>query len=275
MQDCLGWAFQYLHLCHSSKKEIVILKLDFEKAFGKVEHQVILNMLQRKGFSSRWVGWIGSILSSGTSHVLLNGVPGKTIHCTRGVRQGDPFSPLFVLAVDLLQSLVNEVLQRNLIALPLSLSYGQSYPIVQYADDTLLIMPADAKQLFFLKCLLQTLAISTSLKVNFHKSFIVPINMDAEKTNILAGTLGCLVQSMPFTYLGLPLGTTKPMVQDFMPVLSQIEKRLMGISHLMLYSGRLTLVNAVLSSLPTFYMYILQLPLEVIDQINKYRRHCF
>jgi hypothetical protein len=55
-----------------------------------------------------------------------------------------------------------------------------------------------------------------------------------------------------------------------MPVVSQIEKRLMGISHLTSYSGWLTLVNAVLSSLPTFYMCILQLPLEVIDQINKY-----
>jgi hypothetical protein len=64
-------------------KEIVILKLDFKKAFDKVEHQVILNMLQRKGFSLTWVGWIGSILSTSTSQVLLNGVPGKTIHCKR------------------------------------------------------------------------------------------------------------------------------------------------------------------------------------------------
>jgi hypothetical protein len=86
-------------------------------------------------------------------------------------------------------------------------------------------MPADTKQLFILKCLLQTVVVSTGLKVNFHKSFIVPINVDAKKTNILEDTLGCLVWSMPFTYLGLPLGTTKPMVQDFMPVLSRIEKK--------------------------------------------------
>jgi hypothetical protein len=145
---------------------------------------------------------------------------------------------------------------------------------VQYADDMMLIMPADAKQHFFLKCLLQTFAVLTGLKVNFHKSFIVPINMDVEKTTVLAGTLGCSVQSMPFTYLGLPLGTTKPVVQDFMPILSPVEKRLMGISHLTSYSRQLTLVNAVLSALLTFYMCILQLPLEVIDQINKYRRHC-
>jgi hypothetical protein len=69
----------------------MILKLDIEKAFDKVEHQVILNMLQRKGFSSRWVGWIGSILSFGTSQVILNGVPRKTIHRKGGVRQGDHF----------------------------------------------------------------------------------------------------------------------------------------------------------------------------------------
>jgi hypothetical protein len=135
-------------------------------------------------------------------------------------------------------------------------------------------MPAEAKQLFFLKGLLHTFASSIGLKVNFSKSFIVPINVPDEMTLILAGTFGCKVEMMPFTYLGLPLGTTKRVIQDFMPLLSRIEKRLMGIAPFVSYAGRLPLVNSVLSALSTYYMCILHLPLEIIDQINKYRWHC-
>jgi hypothetical protein len=59
-----------------------------------------------------------------------------------------------------------------------------------------------------------------------------------------------------------------------MPILTRIEKRLTGLASLTSYSGRLTLVNSVLSALPTFYMCSLELPMEIIDQINKYRRQC-
>jgi retron-type reverse transcriptase len=58
IQDCLTWSFEYMHLCHQSHKELVILKLDFEKAFDKVEHEVILQELRHKGFPQKWITWV-------------------------------------------------------------------------------------------------------------------------------------------------------------------------------------------------------------------------
>jgi hypothetical protein len=79
---------------------------------------------------------------------------------------------------------------------------------------------------------------------------------------------------MPFTYLVLPLGTIRPNVPEFAPLVCRIERRLAGISKFLSYNGRLILVNSVLSTLPTFYMCSLKIPPQVIKQINKFRKHC-
>jgi hypothetical protein len=84
----------------------------------------------------------------GTSSMLLNGVPGKTFYCKRGVRQGDPLSPLlFALAADLLQIILNSAMRLGLLTPPLNIQACPDFLVIQYANDTLIILKADASQL--------------------------------------------------------------------------------------------------------------------------------
>jgi len=81
IQDCLAWSFEYLHLCHKSRRELVILKLDFKKAFDRIEHKVMLEIMKKKkGFGERWISWMKLIFNTGTSSVLLYGTLGKVFH---------------------------------------------------------------------------------------------------------------------------------------------------------------------------------------------------
>ena len=55
-----------------------------------IEHNTIIEMMKHMGFDDKWRFWTQKILGSGSSAILLNGVPGKQIQCKRRVRQGDP-----------------------------------------------------------------------------------------------------------------------------------------------------------------------------------------
>jgi len=69
IQDCLAWSYEYIHQCHHSRGEIIILKLDFEMAFDTVEHSTIIQIMLHMGFPDRWLLWVQAILSSGSSDV--------------------------------------------------------------------------------------------------------------------------------------------------------------------------------------------------------------
>lgn len=103
--------------------------------------------------------------------------------------------------------------------------------------------------------MLKNFSYSKGSRVNFRKYMILPINISEERLDHLARTFSYYKGSMPFTYLGLPLGITKPKIVDYLPLGSKCDRRLGGFSTLLNQVGRLQITNVVLSGLPTYYMY--------------------
>jgi hypothetical protein len=96
-----------------------------------MEHSMILLMMKQLGFSDSWLNWASNILGTAITSILLNGVPEKGLVCKRGVRQGDPMSPLlFVLATELLQCVINQAHSIGLLKLPIPSNEQAGFPII-------------------------------------------------------------------------------------------------------------------------------------------------
>ena len=269
------YAADLLSCCHKRNVPTAVLKLDFKKAFDSVEWQSLDAILQARGFNSRWRGWVSTILRSGKTAVLLNGVPGRWIPCRRGLRQGDPLSPfLFIIVADVLQRLLQQASLNGDLVHPIDSSLP--CPVLQYADDTLILTRGDVHSMSVLKHILDSFSAATGLAINFHKSTFVPMNVDDATATTMADILGCLRSSFPQTYLGLPLSPQKLRVSDFQPLLTSFDRYLASWkARLLSAGGRIVLVNAVLGSLPIYYMSSTLVPKTVRDLLDAKRRAFF
>ena len=70
--------------------------LVYAKAFDTFEHDAILEILKFKGFDDRWLGWIGEILSLGSSSVLLNSVPRNNLFARDGFARVTLYLPYYL-----------------------------------------------------------------------------------------------------------------------------------------------------------------------------------
>ena len=102
------------------------------------------------------------------------------------------------------------------------------------------------------------------------------MNVDDATATTMADILGCLRSSFPHTYLGLPLSPQKLRVSDFQPLLTSFDRYLAGWkARLLSAGGRIVLVNAVLGSLPIYYMSSTLVPKTVRDLLDAKRRAFF
>jgi hypothetical protein len=94
------------------------MKLDIHKAFDTINWSYLLEVLEALGFGPRWREWVSILFCTATSSVLLKGHRGPNFNHGKGVRQGDPLSPmLFILAMDPLQRLLELATQQGILSL--------------------------------------------------------------------------------------------------------------------------------------------------------------
>jgi hypothetical protein len=107
------------------------------------------------------------------------------------------------------------------------------------------------------------------MKVNYCKSELIPINLDADETTELQHILECVVGSFPIKYLGVPLHFEKLRREDLQPIIDKILKRIAGWrGKLLSYAARVTLIRACLASIPIYLLSFFKFPKWALQLIN-------
>ncbi|KAL7195612.1 hypothetical protein ACSBR1_035778 [Camellia fascicularis] len=79
-----------------------------------------------------------------------------------------------------------------------------------------------------------------------------------------------MIQKLSFMYLGLPLGASPKRKSTWLPIINKFKsRRALWKRKLLSFGGRLTLIKAVLSSLPMYYLSLFKLPTSASKLLDK------
>ncbi|XP_062100338.1 uncharacterized protein LOC133806230 [Humulus lupulus] len=246
------------------------IKIDLSKAYDTVDWYFLENLLKAYCFPMKFIGWVMSCIRSTSYSLLINGRVQSSFKGEKGLRQGDPMSPiLFVL--------IMEYMTRCLQLDARSPSFRfhpmcKSLKLINlcFADDVILFCKGSSAVVNILKDSLRKFSEASGLSINTKKSQIYFGGVSADvKTEILQ-VLQLPAGSFPLHYLGVPLRPTKWKHVDCEIIIQKMRTKLFSWSskHLS-YAGRLLLIQSVLFGLRNYWMSVFILPQSIIKEVEK------
>jgi hypothetical protein len=223
IQDNFMLVQQTTRFLHQKKLSRVLLKLDISKAFDPVSWPFLLEVMQPLGFSQIWRDIISGLLSTASTQVLLNSIPGDTIRHRRGLRQGDPLFPmLFILAIDVLGFMISKAEIDGVLKplAPSTLKHRVSF----YTDDVVLFLQPVTEDINLVLDILRLFGEASDLRNNVQKSSVYPIRCDEAEKAVVQQLLPCDLLDFPCRYLGLPLSLKKLTKEQLQPIIRSITR---------------------------------------------------
>ncbi|XP_064427490.1 nucleic acid dioxygenase ALKBH1 isoform X1 [Mirounga angustirostris] len=181
-------------------KNHMILSIDAEKAFDKVQHPFLIKTLQSIGIEGTYLNIIKAIYEKPTANIILNGEKLRAFPLRLGTRQGCPLSPLLFNIV--LEVLATAIRQQKEIK---GIQIGKEVKLSLFADDMILYVENPKDSTPKLLELIQEFSKVAGYKINAQKSvaFLYTNNKTEERE---------IKESIPFTiapktirYLGINL----------------------------------------------------------------------
>lgn len=181
----------------------------------------------------------------------------------RGLRQGDPMSPmLFIIVGQILHALMKKakrigIFQGIKVGDIVILSY------LQFTDDTVFFLKDNWQSVKGIKIVLKIFEMLSGLKVNYSKSNIYYKGEKLAQVKDWASWIGCSVQDFPIDYLGATLGSSQKRKAFWKPIIKKVKAKLNRWRCSILSKvGRLVLLKSVLDSILTYWMTYLKSQLE-------------
>lgn len=226
-----GWITQTLmqHTVNTNPEDTSIgLLLDQEKAYDRIHPLYLQKVLECFHFPSSLINSLVDLFFNTKISLSINGWLAAPIYQKRGLRQGDPISPLlFNIAFEPLLRIIlseNSINGVPILDQKIEIIENKQYPVtiklLAYADD-LMVFIRDLKEWYYLKGILKLYSEASNAKVNFQKTVMFSITGASHivwKEIAKADQISWHDKQNPtaITYLGYPVYSSKEQLNTFL-----------------------------------------------------------
>ncbi|GJZ55134.1 RNA-directed DNA polymerase, eukaryota [Tanacetum coccineum] len=195
--------------CKAKKKQTMVFKVDFEKAYDSVRWDFLNDVMKKFGFGEKWCNWIRKCLQTSRGSVLVNGSPTQEFQFYKGLKQGDPLSPfLFILVMKSLHTSSQRVVDGGFFkGIKLNSSLYMSH--LFYADDVIFMRQWNQDNIDTLIRVLDVFYRASRLRINMSKSKLLGISVETSKMEQDATKIGCSMLKLLVMYLGARMWVIK------------------------------------------------------------------